>query len=541
MDKVTSNKKSPKPKTRAKKSSNSVSSSKTSPSPSAPTSQSYRPQQQPQISAIQSNPPNFHSSSSEWMPNVNIKNRSVFSHTSSTNDPQMGTLPHPIQSNLPDHYDPSRIPHQSNAYGPPPTHIQHHQPLPPQGPPMNGNQSMPGMSPYGHYVPKQPQQYPSEYGPVSGHYNSYGYPPQPVSHPDQSNLALDNNGRPSSASDKMNGMVNDRRTPGRSPGLVDNVLSHGPTNSPIPMMMPPINHNGYGGGSVYGQSNMQLSHSNGPSMYGGMQQQPGMPMNSMPPPPYQYQATYPPNEMSKKMRINDTGESMDPNNPRLMVQDNNQFLQHHPQAPPPQHHLGPANHLPQSPHHSHMNINHHYSHQVPSSSSVMPIRSHQNVYNPNNSLSHSQSIGQQSVISNNQNTSNSRMPEQWDSSGVGTQALKSLPNGQLSSSTLTPSSSSSSSSSTSSQAPPAPSTTPTTPGANNNAENEKIAKKKRKRCGNCPGCIRKDNCGECGPCKSVRSHQICKMRKCDQLKTKKEKVGGKNSTISMLFLDEFKS
>ncbi|XP_076348993.1 uncharacterized protein LOC143246333 isoform X2 [Tachypleus tridentatus] len=49
-------------------------------------------------------------------------------------------------------------------------------------------------------------------------------------------------------------------------------------------------------------------------------------------------------------------------------------------------------------------------------------------------------------------------------------------------------------------------------------------KKKRKRCGECPGCLKKDNCGECGPCKSVRSHQICKMRKCDQLKTKKERM-----------------
>lgn len=53
---------------------------------------------------------------------------------------------------------------------------------------------------------------------------------------------------------------------------------------------------------------------------------------------------------------------------------------------------------------------------------------------------------------------------------------------------------------------------------------DKASKKKRKRCGNCPGCLRKDNCGECGPCKSVRSHQICKMRKCEQLKTKKERV-----------------
>lgn len=50
-----------------------------------------------------------------------------------------------------------------------------------------------------------------------------------------------------------------------------------------------------------------------------------------------------------------------------------------------------------------------------------------------------------------------------------------------------------------------------------------VAKKKRKRCGECPGCYRKDNCLQCGPCKSTRSHQICKMRKCEQLKTKKEK------------------
>ncbi|XP_028967354.1 uncharacterized protein LOC100898320 [Galendromus occidentalis] len=50
-------------------------------------------------------------------------------------------------------------------------------------------------------------------------------------------------------------------------------------------------------------------------------------------------------------------------------------------------------------------------------------------------------------------------------------------------------------------------------------------KKKRKRCGECPGCLKKDNCGECGPCRSVRSHQICKMRRCDTLvKTKKDKA-----------------
>lgn len=51
--------------------------------------------------------------------------------------------------------------------------------------------------------------------------------------------------------------------------------------------------------------------------------------------------------------------------------------------------------------------------------------------------------------------------------------------------------------------------------------NGEIKIKKRKRCGECAGCQLKENCGECGPCKSVRSHQICKLRKCDHLKNKK--------------------
>lgn len=75
-------------------------------------------------------------------------------------------------------------------------------------------------------------------------------------------------------------------------------------------------------------------------------------------------------------------------------------------------------------------------------------------------------------------------------------------------------------------APPPPSTPTSGHSASKSptSESDKSSKKKRKRCGNCPGCLRKDNCGDCGPCKSVRSHQICKMRKCDQLKSKKEKV-----------------
>ena len=46
---------------------------------------------------------------------------------------------------------------------------------------------------------------------------------------------------------------------------------------------------------------------------------------------------------------------------------------------------------------------------------------------------------------------------------------------------------------------------------------EKPVKKKRKRCGDCQGCQKKDNCGDCAPCRNDKSHQICKMRRCDKL------------------------
>ncbi|CAL1295825.1 unnamed protein product [Larinioides sclopetarius] len=65
-------------------------------------------------------------------------------------------------------------------------------------------------------------------------------------------------------------------------------------------------------------------------------------------------------------------------------------------------------------------------------------------------------------------------------------------------------------------------------------EAEKATRKKRKRCGECPGCQTKANCGACGPCKSVRSHQICKMRKCEQLKTKKEKAAAAKASGQLL-------
>ncbi len=50
---------------------------------------------------------------------------------------------------------------------------------------------------------------------------------------------------------------------------------------------------------------------------------------------------------------------------------------------------------------------------------------------------------------------------------------------------------------------------------------DKPSKKKRKRCGECTGCQKKDNCGECAPCRNDKSHQICKLRRCDKLTEKK--------------------
>jgi len=52
-------------------------------------------------------------------------------------------------------------------------------------------------------------------------------------------------------------------------------------------------------------------------------------------------------------------------------------------------------------------------------------------------------------------------------------------------------------------------------------DNDKPTKKKRKRCGECVGCQKKDNCGQCAPCRNDKSHQICKVRRCERLTEKK--------------------
>ncbi|KAK2837669.1 hypothetical protein Q5P01_014881 [Channa striata] len=44
-------------------------------------------------------------------------------------------------------------------------------------------------------------------------------------------------------------------------------------------------------------------------------------------------------------------------------------------------------------------------------------------------------------------------------------------------------------------------------------------KKRRKKCGACTPCLRKENCGSCANCLNRKTgKQICKLRKCEQLK-----------------------
>ncbi|XP_031563601.1 methylcytosine dioxygenase TET2-like [Actinia tenebrosa] len=54
---------------------------------------------------------------------------------------------------------------------------------------------------------------------------------------------------------------------------------------------------------------------------------------------------------------------------------------------------------------------------------------------------------------------------------------------------------------------------------------ESVPRKKRRRCGTCEPCTRKVNCGDCSNCVNRKTgHQICKYRKCVQLKKKTSTV-----------------
>lgn len=49
-----------------------------------------------------------------------------------------------------------------------------------------------------------------------------------------------------------------------------------------------------------------------------------------------------------------------------------------------------------------------------------------------------------------------------------------------------------------------------------------LQKKRRKKCGTCGPCLRRENCGTCANCLNRKTgKQICKQRKCEQLKKRK--------------------
>lgn len=61
-------------------------------------------------------------------------------------------------------------------------------------------------------------------------------------------------------------------------------------------------------------------------------------------------------------------------------------------------------------------------------------------------------------------------------------------------------------------------------------------KKKRKRCGVCGPCMRKENCGTCSNCLNRKiGHQICKLRKCDELKRRKSPWEVKDTALLFFF------
>lgn len=56
-------------------------------------------------------------------------------------------------------------------------------------------------------------------------------------------------------------------------------------------------------------------------------------------------------------------------------------------------------------------------------------------------------------------------------------------------------------------------------------KSQKKERKKRSRCGTCEPCLRKINCGQCSCCLNRRTgHQICKLRKCVELKRRRSSL-----------------
>ncbi len=63
-----------------------------------------------------------------------------------------------------------------------------------------------------------------------------------------------------------------------------------------------------------------------------------------------------------------------------------------------------------------------------------------------------------------------------------------------------------------------------------------LQKKRRKKCGACTPCLRKNNCGTCSNCLNRKiGKQICKLRKCEQLKKKRNEWEVSEVQICFLF------
>lgn len=62
-----------------------------------------------------------------------------------------------------------------------------------------------------------------------------------------------------------------------------------------------------------------------------------------------------------------------------------------------------------------------------------------------------------------------------------------------------------------------------------------LQKKRRKKCGACVPCLRKENCGSCANCLNRKTgKQICKLRKCEQLKKRQNEWEVSDHYISFL-------
>lgn len=69
---------------------------------------------------------------------------------------------------------------------------------------------------------------------------------------------------------------------------------------------------------------------------------------------------------------------------------------------------------------------------------------------------------------------------------------------------------------------------------------QKKERKKRSRCGRCEPCLRKINCGQCSCClKRSTGHQICKLRKCVELKRRRPSSPPATSATQVGVSDDF--